>query len=99
MGGDLNYGLLKRGKMQNRLNDLFVRFKVKGFLSIEMPDLVRDALNLVNNEKCFSINDVNHELEELGWGIGIMDHETYGLITALFEKNCPLDVECYIHNR
>ena len=69
--------------MQNRLNNLFVRFKTKGFLSIEIPDLVKDALNLVGSEKYFSINDVNYELEELGWGIGVMDYETYGLITAL----------------
>ncbi|MFC1489332.1 hypothetical protein ACFL6B_05755, partial [Thermodesulfobacteriota bacterium] len=64
-----------------------------------IPDLVRDALNLIGSEKCFSINDVNHELEELGWGIGIMDRETYGLITALIERNYPPDVEWYIHNR
>ena len=81
--------------MQSRLNNLFVRFKTKGFLSVEIPDLVKDTLQLVGSEKGFSITDVNQELEELGWGIGVMDHETYGLIAALIEKNSLPDVECY----
>jgi len=84
--------------MQNRLNDLFVRFKTKGFLPIELPDLVKDTLNLVGSEECLSINDVNYELEELGWGIGIVDNVTYELIDSLVENTSFPDVERHIRS-
>ena len=76
--------------MERTLNDLIVRLRTKGFLPVEIPDFVNDTLNLVGSDNCSSINDVNHELEDFGWGIDIMDHGTYGLITALCEKNVAL---------
>ena len=84
--------------MRNRLKTLFARFKTKGVLSIEIPDLAKDTLNLIGSEKCFSTDDVKYELKELGWEIGIMDHETYGLISTMLERNRPPGVEGYVYN-
>jgi len=84
--------------MKGGLDNLFARFKIKGFLPIEIPDLVKDAFNLMGSGKSPTINDVDHELEDLGWGIGIMDNATFELITYLLGKHRPSDIEKHIHS-
>jgi hypothetical protein len=74
-------------RMGNRLNDLFLRFKIKGFMPIEIPDLVNDVLDIMNHRERCTITTIDQELEELGWGINIMDNTTYDLITSLAEGN------------
>lgn len=32
--------------MENKLDDLFMMFEAKGFLPIEIPDLVKDAIEV-----------------------------------------------------
>ena len=73
--------------MGDRLSDLFLRFQIKGFMPIEIPELIKDVLNLMENQKICTITAVDQELEELGWGINIMDNATYELITSLLEGN------------
>jgi len=72
--------------MDNRLNDLFLRFQTKGFMSIEIPRLVQDVFNIIGKGRYCTITDTNQELEDLGWGIEIMDYVTYDLINSLFNK-------------
>ena len=72
--------------MDNRLNDLFLRFQTKGFMSIEIPGLIQDVFNIVGKGRYCTITDTNQELEDLGWGIEIMDYVTYDLINSLFNK-------------
>ena len=72
--------------MDNRLNDLFLRFQTKGFMSIEIPGLVQDVFNIIGKGRYCTITDANQELEDLGWGIEIMDYVTYELINSLFNK-------------
>ena len=72
--------------MDNRLNDLFLRFQTKGFMSIEIPGLIQDVFNIIGKGRYFTINDANQKLEDLGWGIEIMDYVTYELINSLFNK-------------
>ena len=84
--------------MEIRLNDLFQRFKTKGFMAIEIPGLVKDVLNIVGSSGYFAITTIDQELEDLGWGIGIMDNVTHELITSLLEDNSSADVERHIHN-
>ena len=72
--------------MESRLNDLFLRFQTKGFLSIEIPGLIQDVFNIIGKGRYCIITDTNQELEDLGWGIEVMDYVTYELINSLFNK-------------
>jgi hypothetical protein len=84
--------------MDLELNDLLERFKTKGFMVIELPGLVKDVLNIVSTGGYSTITSIDQELEDLGWGIGIMDNVTYELVTSLIEDNSTTDVERHIHN-
>lgn len=66
--------------MESRLTSLSLRFQEKGFTPIEMPWLIKDISALLDTSKHFSITEVNHELEFLGWGFDIMDNATYEII-------------------
>ena len=69
--------------MENRLDDLFLRFQTKGFMPIEIPGLIKDVFNIIDNGEYCTITAVNKEMEYLGWGIEIMDNITYELVTSL----------------
>ena len=74
--------------MENRLDGLFLRFQAKGFMPIEIPGLIKDVFNIIGQDRYCTITDANQELEDLGWGIEIMDNVTYDLINSLFNKKC-----------
>jgi hypothetical protein len=71
--------------MENILDDLFLRFQTKGFIPIEIPGLIKDVFNIFDNPVYSTITDINQELEDLGWGIEIMDDTTYELIHSLVQ--------------
>ena len=73
--------------MKDRLNNLFLRFQMKGFMPIEIPELVKDVLDIIGNREVCTITTIDQELEELGWGINIIDNITYELIRSLEEGN------------
>jgi hypothetical protein len=87
------YGCKKKGgyiggnKMGDRLNNLYLRFQKKGFMPIEIPELVKDVLDIMGNQEYCTLTTVDRELEELGWGIHIMDNTTYELIVSLVKGN------------
>ena len=72
--------------MENRLSDIFLSFQTKGFMPIEIPGLIQDVYNIMGKGRYSNITDVNQELEDLGWGLEIMDNVTYDLINSLFNK-------------
>ena len=72
---------------RNRLSDLFTMFKTKGFMPIELPELVKDIFEIMDQCKNCTITAIDRKLEELGWGLNIMDNATYELITSLVEGN------------
>jgi hypothetical protein len=72
--------------MENRLSDIFLSFQTKGFMPIEIPGLIQDVYNIIGKGRYSNITDVNQELEDLGWGLEIMDNFTYDLINSLFNK-------------
>ena len=84
--------------MDLRLDDLLERFKTKGFIAIELPGLVKDVLNIFSTGVYSTITSIDQELEDLGWGIGIMDKMTHDLITSLLKDNSPADVASYFIN-
>ena len=71
--------------MENRLDDLFLRFQTKGFMPIEIPGLIKDVFNILDNDGYCTITAVNQEMEDLGWGIEIMDNVTYELVNSLVQ--------------
>jgi len=73
--------------MGDGLNDLFLRFQIKGFMPIEIPELVKDVLYIMKNQGRCTITTIDQELEEFGWGINIMDNTTFEMITSLVEGN------------
>lgn len=75
--------------MKNIKDVLFLKFELKGFMPVEIPDLIKDILNIVSNSEPFTKTTINQELESLGWGIGVIDTVTYKLITSLVEDNNP----------
>ena len=83
--------------MERRLNDLFLRFKTKGFMPIEITGLIKDVFNIIGNGETCAITTIDQELEDFGWGVGIIDNITYELITSLLEYNNSTDVERYLH--
>ena len=72
--------------MENRLSDIFLSFQTKGFMPIESPGLIQDVYNIMGKGRYSNITNVNQELEDLGWGLEIMDNFTYDLINSLFNK-------------
>ncbi len=84
--------------MEIRLNELLQRFKTKGFMPVEISGLVKDVFNIVGTSGYSTITTIDQELEELGWGIGIMDNVTHELITSLLEDNSSTDVVSYFTN-
>ena len=71
--------------MENRLGDLFLRFQTKGFMPIEIPGLIKDVFTIIDNGEYCTITAVNQEMEDLGWGIEIMDNITYELVNSLVQ--------------
>ena len=71
--------------MENRLDDLFLRFETKGFMSIEIPGLIKDVLNISGNGEYYTLTAVNPEMEDLGWGIEIVDDVTYELVISMVQ--------------
>jgi hypothetical protein len=84
--------------MDLKLNDLLESFKKKGFMPVELPGLVKDVLDIVGTSGYSTITTIDQELEDLGWGISIMDNVTYELITSLLENNSSADVVNYFIN-
>jgi len=72
--------------MENRLDDLFLRFQTRGFMSVEIPGLIKDVFNILGNGEYCTITAVNQEMEDLGWGIEIVDNITYELTNALVQN-------------
>ncbi len=69
--------------MEKKLDDLVMRFQTKGFKAGEIPGLINDVIYILGNSGDCTISAVNQEMEELGWGIEIMDNVTYGLANDL----------------
>ena len=72
--------------MENRLDDLFLRFQTKGFMSIEIPGLIQDVFNIIGKGRYCTIINANQELEDLGWGIEIVDDVTYELVNSMVQN-------------
>jgi hypothetical protein len=73
-------------KMENKLDDLFLRFQTKGFMPIEIPGLIKDIFDISGNAEYYTLIAVNQEMEDLGWGIEIVDDVTYELVNSMVQN-------------
>ena len=68
--------------MEGKLNNLSLKFKAKGFMPFEIPGLINDVFTILYKGEYCNISKVNQELEDLGWGIEILDNDTYKIIVT-----------------
>ena len=87
MDGNLKSELWSNPKFGNELEALFLRLKAKGFMRIEIPWLIKDLFYITGRGEHCTMPAIDQELEEMGWGIGVLDTVTYKLITSLAANN------------
>lgn len=75
--------------MKNIKNDLFLKLEEKGFMPVEIPDLIKDILNILGDGERVAKTTINQELESLGWGIDVIENVEYRLVTSLDGDNNP----------
>ena len=71
--------------MEEEFDQLIALFGGSGFPSSEIQYLIADVARIIHENSYHSIDMVNRELEDLGWGIGILDDQAYGLAQAVFD--------------
>ena len=55
----------------------------KGFTPAELPDLLNDLTLLIKQSKRCTTNNINQELENLGWGVDLLDEYLFKEIESL----------------
>ena len=65
--------------MKNILEDLHLMLQTKGFTSNEIRGIIDDVLKFLDHGKNRTRAALNRELEDLGWGIEVLDPATYKL--------------------
>ena len=55
----------------------------KGFTPVEIPDLLNDLTLLFRQSKSCTTNNINQELENLGWGVELLDEYLFKEIASL----------------
>lgn len=58
----------------------------KGLTTVEIPRLVKDVLNIVDDSGDNTSATINQKLKTLGWGEAIVDQFTLELIIAILES-------------
>lgn len=72
--------------MEKTQNFLFKRFSRIGLHTDEIRFLINDLENYFSERKDYSIDQLNNEIESLGWGIQVIDQALYKDILSCFEN-------------
>ena len=73
--------------MKEAVDVLLARLGVKGLIPVELVRLVRDVLNIVRDRQgSYTLEDINWQLEVMGWDHAIMDGFTFEFIKSLMEE-------------
>ena len=86
----------RRDRNQNICDILFGRLSDRGLLSIEIPRLIKDVLNIVRDGGNFTVSLINQELERLGWREQVMDETSFELITFILENEYDYEVKRHL---
>ncbi len=82
--------------MNDKFNELLVKFKSRGLSNIEIAGFLSDFRNLKQRRGDPALNILNLELESLGWGVHIMDMTLYRDLISLCEESKLEDFACYL---
>jgi hypothetical protein len=69
--------------MENILEALHLNLQSKGFTLNEIQGIIDDVLKFLDNGKHRTRSALNRELEDLGWGIEIIDPAVYKLTNTI----------------
>jgi hypothetical protein len=72
--------------MRGKFTELLLSLKNKGFSNIEVAGFLSDFRDLIPRKGILPLNSVNLELENLGWGVHIIDMALYRDLISLFEE-------------
>jgi hypothetical protein len=78
-------GVNSKGSMPDFMSTLMREFHRKGIHSKQLQELLTDIDIFFQNNGYRSRQQLNLELESLGWGINIIDRETYDRIIQLLD--------------
>jgi hypothetical protein len=73
--------------MTKKINKLWLWFEKKGLSGEEIPLFINDAIRIIDKNGHGSLRSLNKELEDLGWGIQIMDETAYKQLRYFYRHN------------
>lgn len=73
--------------MDEIIDRLLLKLCAKGLTDREVPRLVRDVLNILNDDQTFyTLETFNHRLATLGWREDLLDPYVFELILRVLEE-------------
>lgn len=78
--------------MEEIFDLLFLKLTHKGLMPVEIPRIIKDVVNIVNDGGEFTAGIVNERLEHMGWGEQIIDEFTFELIIFFLENRDDFQV-------
>ena len=72
--------------MEEIWNHLIVKLTNRGLLPIEIKRIIKDAFNILGEERGLSLIAIDQKLQVLGWRKHIIDEPCFGLVTYLYEN-------------
>lgn len=82
--------------MKDKFTDLLFRFNNKGLSNIEVAGFLSDFRNLKQRQGIPPLHHANLELENLGWGVSIMDTALYRDLISLIEGEALEEFKYYL---
>ncbi|UCH22254.1 MAG: hypothetical protein JSU83_03150 [Deltaproteobacteria bacterium] len=82
--------------MKGKFIMLLLKLKKKGLSNIEVAGFLTDFRDLKQRRVIAPLNSANLELENLGWGVHIMDMALYKDLISLFEEEALEDFKYYL---
>ncbi len=73
--------------MAEIMDHLLLRLHAKGLTDREVPRLVRDVLNILNDGVLLTMGTINSRLSTLGWEEDVMDGYVFELILRIIEED------------
>lgn len=79
--------------MEEIVDLLIHRLSPKGITPLALPRFLKDILYIIGEGSDFSPSYINTRLENLGWGVSVIDQHTFDLIIAFLERETAYDDE------
>lgn len=73
--------------MEKIIDSLLLKLCSRGLTDHEVPWLIRDVLNTLNNDTVFTLEHLNWKLSSLGWEKDLLDGHVLELMLCLIEDD------------